>query len=236
MDILRPNAQRAKTAIVFIYVILGVEIIALISDYFQYDLLESALNGRYISTDTAEANDSRQTFIGFSQFIFLLISGITFIRWFRRAYFNLHLKVDNLLFAEGWAAGSWFVPIICLFRPFQIMKELYNRTDYFLLEKVENYIPNTSNGSLGLWWALWIIVNFVGNISFRTSLGSETVQELLTVTSISMIMSVINIPLCLITIRIIKNYSIKEEIMLMHENADNEVVIDLAEKDNSSVS
>ncbi len=48
--------------------------------------------------------------------------------WFRRAYFNLHQKVSYLSHSEGWAAGSWFVPIVNLYRPYQIMKEIYVET------------------------------------------------------------------------------------------------------------
>ncbi len=89
---LRPNEQRAKNAIVLIWIILALEIASLISGYFQYDLLNTVANGGEISTETANANDSREQIVGIIYMIAYIISGIMFIQWFRRAYYNLHQK------------------------------------------------------------------------------------------------------------------------------------------------
>lgn len=40
--------------------------------------------------------------------------------------------IRNLSHDESWAAGSWFVPILNLFRPVSIMKEMYVRPKEFL--------------------------------------------------------------------------------------------------------
>ncbi len=45
MKNLKPNEQRAKNAIVLIWVVLAVEMVVLISDYFQYELLQTAAKG-----------------------------------------------------------------------------------------------------------------------------------------------------------------------------------------------
>ena len=80
----------------------------------QYDLLQTVANGGFISDEAVEANDTRESFLGIIYLIAYIISGITFIMWFRRAYFNLHQKVSWLNHSEGWAAGCWFVPIVNL--------------------------------------------------------------------------------------------------------------------------
>ncbi|TDE53655.1 DUF4328 domain-containing protein [Flavobacterium sp. GT3P67] len=207
MENLRPNGQRAKIAIMLIWIVLTVEIISILSDYLQYDLLQTVANGGQISTETATENDLRQKIIAMIYLAVFIISGITFIQWFRRAYYNLHLKAESLSFTEGWAAGCWFVPIICLYRPNQIMKELYQETQNLLSKKNENYAQNLTSHSIGWWWALWIISSLLGQFIFRYSSKAETIDELTVSTVASLIASIIGIPLAIITVKVIKDYS-----------------------------
>jgi hypothetical protein len=122
METLRPNDQRAKTAIMMVWCVLLLEILMIISDWMQYRLIDGVQHGISITTDEAYANDMRQRLLALLHLVVFVISAITFIMWFRRAYYNLHIKLENkLLQPEGWAAGGWFVPIVCLYRPYHIM-------------------------------------------------------------------------------------------------------------------
>jgi len=213
MESLRPNTQRAKNAITLIWIMLALEITSLISGYFQYDLLEAAANGEEVSAVTATANDLREQIIAIFYMLFLIISGVTFIQWFRRAYFNLHQKVPYLSHTEGWAAGSWFVPIICLYRPYQIMNELYQETKELLIAKGLRVNADFKTNLLWLWWTLWILTSIIGQIVFRLSLKAESIVELTDFTVISMVDNIIRIPLTLITIKVIKDYSSIEPLL-----------------------
>jgi hypothetical protein len=221
MENLRPNERRVKNAIVLIWIVLAWEIVSLISGYFQYDLLQSVANGEEISMETATANDTREQIIGIIYMIIYIISGVTFIHWFRRAYFNLHQKVYSLSYTEGWAAGSWFVPILNLYRPYQIMNELYQKTKELLNTKGISVSSNLTTTSLGWWWALWLLSNIMGYVVFRQSMTAESVDELTLNTVLSMTGNIIGIPLALITIKVIKDYSYIEP--LLNEIRDDEV-------------
>ena len=205
MEKIQPNRQRAKNAIILIYIVFILEIITLISYYFQYDLLQTFKNGGGGSMEAADANDARVQIIAIIYLITFLISAITFIQWFRRAYFNLHMKVNHLSHTEGWAAGSWFVPIISLYMPYNIMKELYMETKELLTKKGLLDSENLTTNSLGLWWTLWIINNIIGQVVWRYP--GETIDELIGGTVASMLGSVIGIVLALITVKVIKEYS-----------------------------
>jgi len=222
MEDVRPNEQRAKNAVALIWVILALEIISLISGYFQYKLLQSAANGEDISIHTVNANDTREQIIGILYLVMSIISAVTFIQWFRRAYYNLHLKTDYLSYTEGWAAGSWFVPIICLYRPYQIMKELYRETNDLLTGSGLGFNQNLTTSFLGWWWALWIISNLIGQFILRASFQAETIDELMSSTVASMISNVIGIPLALLAIKVIKGYSHVEP--LLREIKDGETI------------
>lgn len=225
MENLKPNGQRAKIAIMLLWTVLTVEIISLLSDYLQYDLLETVANGGQITTEAATDNDLRQKIIGLIYLTVYVISGITFIRWFRRAYYNLHIKAESLSFTEGWAAGCWFVPIISLYRPNQIMKELYQETQNLLSKKDENYAQNLTTHFIGWWWALWIISSFLGQFIFRYSMKAETLEELTTTTIASIVASIIGIPLAIITVKVIKDYSEVEHLLYELKDEEEEVKI-----------
>ncbi|MDI5896118.1 DUF4328 domain-containing protein [Flavobacterium algoritolerans] len=225
MENLKPNSQRAKIAIMLLWTVLTVEIISLLSDYLQYDLLETVANGGQITTEAATDNDLRQKIIGLIYLTVYVISGITFIRWFRRAYYNLHIKAESLSFTEGWAAGCWFVPIISLYRPNQIMKELYQETQSLLSKKDENYAQNLTTHFIGWWWALWIISSFLGQFIFRYSMKAETLEELTTTTIASIFASIIGIPLAIITVKVIKDYSEVEHLLYELKDEEEEVKI-----------
>jgi hypothetical protein len=206
MKTLKPNGQRAKNAIIFIWIILVLDVLSLISGYFQYDLLSTVANGGFISPVQATLNDLREQIIAILYLLASIVSAIMFIQWFRRAYFNLHLHVDYLLHPEGWAAGSWFVPIVSFYRPYQIMKELYEES-IELLEKRGIHIPNISMNYISVWWAFWILSSIFGQIILRITLKSNTVDDYIFTTICSMIQDIVNIPLALLAIQVIKNYA-----------------------------
>lgn len=204
---LRPNSQRAKIAIAMIGVVLGFQIVSCISDFMQLTLLNSVQNGYSYAMDTLNANDLRQRVIAILNFCVLIASAVTFIQWFRRAYYNLHLMDGNLRFTEGWASGGWFVPILSLFRPYQIMSEMFYVARAILVRNLPHFQPKQHSNMLGVWWALWVINNIWGNVSSRMSISARTLDALVTSTHISMWNIVIQIPLALIAIRVVQEYS-----------------------------
>jgi len=210
---LRPNDQRARYAILFIWIILGLEVVSILSSYMQYDLLQNTAGIDWLSHDVISQNDTRESVVAMIHMIFSLISAITFIQWFRRAYYNLHLRVDQLSQTEGWAAGCWFVPILNLFRPYQLMKEMYVETRRYLNDNgmVIKDMFNTNN--LTLWWTLWIVSNLIGQGVFRYSLRADTVEELSISTVSEMVVSALGIPLALVTIKLIKDYAKLETLL-----------------------
>jgi hypothetical protein len=220
METLKPNTKRAKTAILFIWIVLALEVVSIVSGYFQYELLQNAANGGEITTEAASANDLREQIIGVIYSIVYIVSAITFIQWFRRAYFNLHQRVHGLSFTEGWAAGSWFVPILNLFRPFQIMKELYHEARELVADRELSIYENFTAGALGIWWTLWVINNILGQVVFRYALNAQSIDELTNSTIAGMAGNFIGIPLAIITVKLIKDYAAVEPLLAEVNNED----------------
>jgi Domain of unknown function (DUF4328) len=215
-EAIRPNKSRAKNAIIVIWIIMGLDVISMISSYLQYDLLAFANAGGFISDEVADSNDNREMILAFIYTAVSIISIVTFIQWFRRAYYNLNIRI-NCKFSEGMAAGCWFIPIIALFRPYQIMKEMWVETSKLILSKTDVLIKNDGTGILALWWTIWIIYNFVGNQVIKMAFRGETIADYMNGTIGDIVLSFLGIPLAFITIRFIKLYSHKEDQLYMLE-------------------
>ncbi len=160
-------------------ILLIVTAIAFFSDLLEAQLLQRAIDGEIITDAEAISNDTRQGIIGILVFIVNLAAIVIFLMWINRAYKNLSpLGATSLRFTSGWAAGWFFVPIMSLFRPYQVVSEIM---------KVSNPNVNMADSNswrdlptppiVGWWWALFLISNFIGQIGFRTIFTSEELSD-----------------------------------------------------------
>ena len=206
---LRPNEARAKYAIVMLFVILFLDVVSGYSSYLQLGLLNDLNEGIFVPDDVLTTNDLRERIIGVLYSIAMLVSAVFFIQWFRRAYYNLQVRTGNCEHGEGWAAGSWFVPIISLFRPLHIMKEMDTKTSR-LIGSTTGKVVETNGVVIGFWWALWILNNYLGNYVLKMAFREETIENYISSTTVEMINSFVGVPLALLAYFVVKNYAQKE--------------------------
>jgi hypothetical protein len=200
-----------------IIVVLFLDVVSALADYYQYSLLIDLQDGIFVSDDKLQSNDLLQQGIGIIYLVAFISSAVFFILWFRRAYYNLGVRTDNTYYSEGWAAGSWFLPIISLIRPFQIMKELDEDTSELLSKATKNDV-NTNSFLIGTWWTLWIITNYIGHAVIKRVFQGETIENYINLTLLDMITCCFGIPLALVTVYMIKNYANKEADLVAEEN------------------
>lgn len=213
MPLLKPNNDRAKNAILMIWILLGLQLLAAVSSFLEYRLLQNVANEVEVSDLSLSANDLRELVIGLVNSTAYIVSVVLFIMWFRRAYFNLHQVTGHLSYSEGWAAGAWFVPFMNLYRPFQIMIELYNRSYHYLHEDDPGHGYTVSTRWVGWWWGLWITSGIVGQIVFRYSLHAKTIDTLMAADYLSIAATILDIPLAIVTVKVIKDYYSLERAM-----------------------
>jgi hypothetical protein len=217
---MRPNANRAKLATTFIWIVMGFQIISAISTFFQYLLLKSVAEGYSITTEAANSNDFRQSIIAILFAILYLFSVVFFIQWFRRAYFNQEIKFKSMASSNGWVSGAWFVPIMNLFKPFQLMQEIYENAESYLLDKKLIDEKKSRKSIIGWWWGLWIGTGVLSRISSSFLGSADDLGELIASTLFSIFMVVIFIPLSILTVMTIQNYNEME--LLLEKEIDNQ--------------
>jgi hypothetical protein len=197
----RDNSERAKWALYSFYAVLALLPISLLSGYLEYQLLTDIIDGSFTDESRATRNDLRQGVIGITQFILFIATVVFFIRWFRRAYFNLTQVGVRTEFQEGWAAGSWFVPFLNLVRPYQIMREIWVET-----QRALGTNTMVSTRLVGFWWAFFLISNGLDNVTTRMVLQAETPDDIRTGTLLTMGSEIFELIPLLLVILLIRTF------------------------------
>ncbi|MEI1280570.1 DUF4328 domain-containing protein [Leptospira venezuelensis] len=206
MENTKPRWTKARIAIIVIWVLLILNIISLLLLAFQFDLFLKIKNGIEVSEIVIETNEYIEGLTSLVVFGFYLISGFTFLNWFASAYLNLIDRVPNLSATNTQLVLSWFLPIICLYRPFEIMKELFRRTEELLTIKgfASGKIFNIS--LITWWWNLWIFDNLLIIVKRNFLSQDRSIEELLVGIGIGIFECSVYIPLVIITTKLIRDY------------------------------
>ncbi|HAW21276.1 MAG TPA: hypothetical protein DCX14_13935 [Flavobacteriales bacterium] len=208
---MRDNQQRAKYAVQIFWVIVVVNVVAVASGYLQLDLLELIRdNGDYTDAQL-DANDTRQTVVGLIQTLVYVSSMVLFVQWFRRAYANLERAGINIEHQESMALWGFAIPIISLFRPFTIAREIANGYVAAIRRSEPDYINPISKPLMGVWWTLYLITNVFGQIAFRSIFKDETVEQMITSSQAYILSDFLDIPAALITLNMILQISKTEQ-------------------------
>jgi hypothetical protein len=150
MEPLRPNQQRAWYVILLFWTLVGFLFVTLLVDFNTLWQFRKSAAGE----PEIQQMQGFRSILGIFILLLQIVGAVFFIRWFRRAYANLHrletVKVDH---AESWAVWSWFVPILNFFRPYQILIEIWEKTQEAYKGK-DNY---DSRWQVDLWWMLFLL-------------------------------------------------------------------------------
>jgi hypothetical protein len=215
----RPNSKRATLAKTFLFITIGLQVVSIFSAAMQWILLNDIKNGAGVNMDSISANDMREGIIGIVLTIVYIATIVVFIQWFRRAYFNLHLRASGLQYSEGWAAGAWFVPVFNLFAPYKIFKDLITKSKDVLQKNGITERVEFSMNQLNAYWLFWVVGNIIANVSFRKAM-KQNLDDLLVATTTDIISSVFSVVAGILLISIIQKYNQVEPLL---ENMKSEI-------------
>jgi Protein kinase domain/Domain of unknown function (DUF4328) len=135
---------------------------------------------------------------------FLVTAGL-WLAWFRRAYLNLPaLGARRLRYRPWWAVGAWLLPVFSLFRPKQVLNDIWRASDPDLPpEQAATWRKRPVAELLGWWWLAFATSVLVRSITtdavhaaadfmllgllpeqldrFQPSAGMQVLADLLTV-------------------------------------------------------
>jgi hypothetical protein len=169
-----------------------------VSDFLEWRLMDRIIAGDEVTDAEATANDNRQGTIGLVQLALVVAGAVVFIRWMHAAYRNIDVVAPaERRYSSGWAIGSWFVPIMNLFRPKQMINDIWRAGG--------RDASDTQPGFLLLgWWLLWLLSSFIVNIAARGYMNADTAEEIRTGTILYVVsdaMSVVGAILAILVVR-----------------------------------
>lgn len=202
-----------------LYAQIIVAAISIVSGALEYQLLSDYQNGVYTSQEQAiadgEANDQRQGLVIVIYLVVFVVSGFLILRWIHRANYNARqLGAKNMEFTPGWSIGYYFIPILCLWKPYQAMKETWKAS-----QEPSDWESISTHRILPLWWALWLVSNFIGQAIFRLSREAEDIQELMNLNIITQVSDALAIPLALVFLAIVNRVYNMQTSRLAQANA-----------------
>ncbi|GHS88497.1 hypothetical protein FACS189487_06900 [Campylobacterota bacterium] len=187
----------------FLYLYITITVISIFSDLSERQLLNDFQRGVYTTEASivaaAEANDARQGVIGLIYLGIWLVLGVLVLKWIYRANFNARqLGASNMKFTPGWSVGWYFIPIACLWKPYQAMREIWCASS-----NPQNWQKQDVSSLLGWWWFLWVVSAVLGTILFRMTMNAEELYELLATNTLGLFAGVVEIPLTLVMLAIV---------------------------------
>jgi Domain of unknown function (DUF4328) len=100
-------------------------------------------------------------------FLLILLTAAAFITWHYRLLRRLERSLSEPLpHSPGWAIGGWFVPLLNLVRPKQMVNDTWRATTP--PDTAARRVPV----SFHLWWALWLLSSLATGIAGNLPSGS----------------------------------------------------------------
>lgn len=136
-------------------VTIGTELfgIGAVSDYLAGD--ETAIG-------SIEAYDQSTALVGILASIAFIVTGVLWAIWQYRAAKQV---VGHTRRSPGWHAGSWFVPIVSFWFPYQNISDLWRA------------VGRSRPSWQIVWWLLFLGSNFFVQISSRAYMAAETLEQ-----------------------------------------------------------
>jgi hypothetical protein len=105
--------------------------------------------------------------VGAVQAAWFLVTAGLWLAWFRRAYLNLPaLGARRLRYRPWWAVGSWLLPVFSLFRPKQVLNDIWRASDPDLpLDQPDAWRKRPVPELLGWWWLAFLASILVRSIT-----------------------------------------------------------------------
>lgn len=174
---------------------------ALWSSWQQAQLIQEIARGANISDTELAANDARQQMFGIAQLGLGLVSAVVFLMWTSAHTKRLiHLGVADMRYAPKWSVWGFIVPIINLFRPYQVMSELWKASD-LMPGPDDPWVKKPTPLIVNLWFAILIVDNIAGRLISR--IPFDTIEQILLASWFTVLIDALGAVTAVIALRLV---------------------------------
>ncbi|QDU59783.1 hypothetical protein Pan216_06160 [Planctomycetes bacterium Pan216] len=138
---------------------------------------------------------------------------ISYCVWIYRAHRILpSLGAVDLSTSSGWAVGYYFIPIMNLFRPYQIMVEIWNTSGpHSASSKPQLWKKQGTNALVGWWWGMWIWTMILDRMTNVMARRMETVEAELNQEYVTVLFAIARLTAAVLLFMLISRVTQREE-------------------------
>jgi len=155
-----PLETRGKIAVVCMWLIIFSCTASIFTNLFLQDyIVEIYSLAEYEEMDLT-GEDIILFMVSLTWPVAFLFSSISFLVWFYRARINLERAgLTGFKHTPKWAVWGFIIPILSLFRPFQVMKEVWGGSKYLSgTTTAESWQKVTESSLVNIWWGMVIFM------------------------------------------------------------------------------
>jgi hypothetical protein len=162
-------------ATVVLIVVAIVALGSLWADLDELDIVDRALDGERVTLREAQDADDISAGVGLGYTVVFLVSIITFLLWYSRAYRNtIALGLRDPRWGTRWAVWYWFIPIVALFRPKQVINDVWRASDPRLQRPAPaGWLDLPVSPLIHWWWAAWLLATVGDQIAVRATFANR---------------------------------------------------------------
>lgn len=212
IDSFRPVRGIGLAASVLIGLVAALTVADAVSSQYSAGVVREYADGTATMEDLRAA-DAVSLMISLPGLAVFLTAGVVFLVWLHRARYNSERisYADPHRHKRGWTIGSWFVPIVNLWFPQQVVQDVYRGSDRSQADRP--LVARNTSGLVNAWWAA-VLVMWTGDRLLAGLLVRDGSMD--TIALLSWVSAVITIVAAVLAVRVIKQIN-----DLQHLNAPN---------------
>jgi len=175
---------RSRVAIGSLWAVLLLDAAAVCSGFPYLDYLRSLPPETVVAELDLVPSEAAYVIIGLIQFVAIVVAAVSFIRWFQAAYVSVGTLTGRATKHDpGWTLWGFLVPFLNLFRPQQIMREIWDDTYVQWVEEPSRVAGlHCPADRVNLWWGLFLVSSVLSSAAGRFSWRAVTAADEATAT------------------------------------------------------
>jgi len=163
---LKSHAKLTSTLCVLLKLTLGIQVMAVLAGFYDFH----SYSNLPVDADISEIlllSDTLIMVVGLAQIVLGIVTSIVFLRWVYIS--NKMLRAvcpEYMTFTPGWSVGWFFIPIANVWKPYQVMKEMW---------VASHKGDRVDQDLVGWWWALFLATRMLNRITYRLARRADDV-------------------------------------------------------------
>ncbi|HYU90783.1 MAG TPA: DUF4328 domain-containing protein [Gemmatimonadales bacterium] len=200
----------ARWTICLLLACLALEAATLASGFSYRGLLPRLAAGVTLLPQEAAAIAARDRVIEVLKLVAFTGAGIAWLVWLHRTYGNLVLVGSKRArFSRGWAVAYWFIPFVNLVRSFQVMKDLWLRSDS--LNDRDGYDRLPAPAFLTGWWGASVSWGVLEQVVAYMARDARTPLELINATDMGLLVNAIGLVAGVLAIKVVREIDRRQQ-------------------------